>query len=1326
MNLPLGQIASRGLILLAAMLYFGFAIIVIALRYWVLPGIESYRADIEQAASFGLGRRVTIEGVEAEWHGLNPYLALHKVAIYDEAGRPALEFGLVKSTLSWSSLWHLQLRQRSLEVWSPNLTVRRDHGGRIFVAGIPLAKSDASDGRAADWILGQQQIAIRDAAVTWIDEQRAAPPLALAHVEFLLDNSGDRHRFALRAQPPREDASALDLRGDLYGEAAGNLPQWRGQLYANLDYADLAVWRTWLDYPMDLSRGRGGLRMWAEFKAEQLTALTADVGLADVVTRLGADLPVLELQHLQGRFQMRYAETGYAVAGTGVNFRTVAGIVMEPADFSVSVARAPAAPGGEVKANGVDLHGLAQLADYLPLEAGLRGALDRYAPQGKVYDLKYSWEGPPEKPLKYAVQSRFTGLGVNAGDVTPGFSGLSGNIKADEKSGALTLDSHTAMVALPAVFEDPQVALDELGTDLKWRLTDGGLALDIARLTFANADAAGSASGSYHSQAGGPRLIDLNGRLTRADAKQVARYLPKRIHDNVRNWVSRAVLAGSSQDVRLRLKGDLTHFPFADDQDGIFQIVAKVQGGRLEYATAWPEIDNIVGDLTFHNRHMEVNATQGTILGAKVGRTHVDIPDLANPAERSLNIAGSADGPTSEFLRFIDASPVAGLIDNFTHDMRAAGNGKLTLKINLPLPTLEHPVPVNKPKIAGSYQFIANQVLAEPSLPPFSQLNGRIEFTEGGVSARNLNANFLGGPAVVNVNTRPETGITVLAQGSANMDALGRALDYRWLKKLSGVTPWRASIAVRHKAVDIAFDSTLAGVASELPEPLRKAAAEAMPLRIERHVVPLEGTIARDGATRSETWLMNLGKAVAAQWMSRSGGPAGSELQRASLAFNEVAQMPPRGLLVSGRLPVLDVDQWRELELGDGESKRSDGVRLNLKLGALDVLGRRLNDVDFRSSLAEGNWHSSIQSKEMEGDIDWQPKGQGRVVGRLKQFTLPEASPRAQLLAQAQRSAGAADDRRAGDLPELDLTADSFVAHERNLGRLELTASNVGRDWNIEKLVLMSPDGSLRADGVWQNYAVQSRTSLNLHLESGDIGKLLDRLGFPGSMRRGKATLDGKLAWLGSPQSIDYPSLSGNFKVDAEQGQFSKIEPGIGKLLGILSLQALPRRLSLDFKDVFSDGFAFDKLTASADITRGVMTTNDFRIDGPAAKVQITGSTNIVAETQNLHVKVLPTVSEGVSLLTGLVNPIYGIGSLVIQKVFKVDPLAQILAREYSVTGSWDDPKVVKVHGPQTEATAEPGAAAVPAAQPAASAASSINSNTAPTAPAAASQGARP
>jgi uncharacterized protein YhdP len=287
------------------------------------------------------------------------------------------------------------------------------------------------------------------------------------------------------------------------------------------------------------------------------------------------------------------------------------------------------------------------------------------------------------------------------------------------------------------------------------------------------------------------------------------------------------------------------------------------------------------------------------------------------------------------------------------------------------------------------------------------------------------------------------------------------------------------------------------------------------------------------------------------------------------------------------------------------------------------------------------------------------------VSARLSHFTFPEPTP-----------GRLADETPPKELPGLDIVADNLVVRDKKLGRLELSAMNDGRDWRFDKLTLTTPEGQLSADGVWQVAAAQQRTSVNLKLEIGDVGKYLERFGYPGSMQRGSAKLQGKLAWAGNPQSIDNPSLSGDLSLIAEKGQFLKIEPGLGKLLGILSLQALPRRFTLDFRDIFSEGFAFDTITGTASIAKGVLRTQDFSMRGPSAQVAMSGTIDLAQETQALKVRVVPSVGDSLSVAgLMLAHPIAGVAGFVAQRLLK-DPLGQAFAYEYAVTGTWAEPKV--------------------------------------------------
>jgi uncharacterized protein YhdP len=205
-----------------------------------------------------------------------------------------------------------------------------------------------------------------------------------------------------------------------------------------------------------------------------------------------------------------------------------------------------------------------------------------------------------------------------------------------------------------------------------------------------------------------------------------------------------------------------------------------------------------------------------------------------------------------------------------------------------------------------------------------------------------------------------------------------------------------------------------------------------------------------------------------------------------------------------------------------------------------------------------------------------------------------------------------------------------------------------------------------------------SRTDVTVKLDVSDVGKFFGRLGWPNSVKGGTAKLEGPLAWSGNPTRFDIPSLSGQLKLEARDGQFRQIEPGVGKLLGILSLQALPKRVTLDFRDVFSKGFRFDHITADVNIAAGIADTKNFLMQGSAARVAMHGQVDLARETQNLLVRVTPSLSESIAIAGAIVNPAIGVAALIAQKALK-DPFSQLASFDYSVTGSWAEPVVARI-----------------------------------------------
>jgi uncharacterized protein (TIGR02099 family) len=1242
------------------------AFFVLALRYWFLPNIETYREDIAAAVSRAADLRITIGRISAGWEGIRPHLKLEDVSVYDETGRRALDLSQVESTLAWRSLATLRLHFHTLDIYRPHLEIRRDADGVYSVAGIRLKTEDRSRGGFTDWLLQQPDVEVHDAAVSWTDELRRAPPLTLSGVALQLVNRGNRHRFGVRAVPPAGLASPIDLRGEVRGESLQVLSEWNGRLFLQLDHVDLAAWSPWIDIPIEVARGAGALRSWLTFSRDALSEIVADVRLSSVRTRLRKDLPQLELDQLGGRLAWKQLPEGFefSTARLALGGATT----LAPLDLRVRMTTdKQGIEQGEANANALDLEPLVVLADRLPLAESLRAPLAVFSPRGRVSDVAVKWKGAWPAPETYSVRGSFSDLAFNRGESVPGLSGLTGSIDGTEKGGTLNLASQGVSLDIPAVFK-AVVPLDTLAGQVAWARAREQVEVKLDNLAFSNADAAGALSGSYRTARQGRGEVDLTGALSRADARGISRYIPVRI-TRIRPWLERAFVAGVSNDVRFRMKGRLEDFPYPQDRRGLFHVVAKVTGGTLDYAERWPRIDNIEGELQFRGTRMEIAARQGTINGVRLSKVQADIPDLKAVPE-VLTVAGEADGPTADFLAFIAKSPVVEMTERFTEGMQANGAGKLTLGLTLPLGELQ------STKVAGSFQLINSTITFERDLPALEQANGRIDFTESSVRTQGLTGTFLGGPVTLSAESQRDSTLRATFAGRVNMDNVRKPDGPAWMQHLKGATDWRGTLALRRKAPHLVVESSLQGIASNLPAPFAKTAGETIPLRIER----------RPAGAQADRVAFAYGDVVKADLARKNDGEQ-MVIERGvvRLGAGEVGELDRPGVWVRGSVDRFDFDDWLAFGRGgdgDGEFALAGA---DVTFGELDFFGRRFSKLAVTMAPQSGATQLTFAGREMEGVATWRGEGRGRLNARLKKLVLPAGEDKPTPAPdKPQVPAG-----KPPEFPALDVIVEHFQSGEKQLGRLELTAVPMDRDWKIEKLRLANADAVLTADGLWQGWLTQPRTRMNVRMDVADIGRTLTRWGYPPGVRRGKAKIEGQLSWAGNPQDFDYPTLGGELAIEASNGQFVKLEPGIAKLLGIVSLQALPRRISLDFRDVFSQGFAFDSINGTVRIERGIVSTENFRLIGPSARVVMAGDVDLARETQTLRVRVTPQISESVSIAGALIGgPVAGAAMYLAQKILR-DPIEKLVAFEYNVAGNWSDPQVAKVERAQPPPMAE-------------------------------------
>jgi len=1473
----------RATIVVALVLWIVFAVLVVALRYVVLPHVADYRTSIEGLASRALGETVTIGSLDASWRGLRPALSLRAVRIVDRDGHPTLELPAVDATLSWESLVVLELRLARLEVDGPQLAISRDATGQFFVAGRPIRKRETPDDRLAEWVLSQDEIRVRHARVDWHDEMPVdpdagpAPPrdIALSGVDLALVRRGWHHGFALRAVPPADLAAPIDVRASidhpLFSRFA-DTTTWKGELYANVASADIGLWREVVRLPASIEHGRGRVRSWVRFTDAatatavanaslgrgrddtsqallllgRLSDVVADVALDDLAVREGASVRVA-FASIDGRIAASQDERHQAFSSRGLVLRPVGGPSSSSTDLVVRRTLDPSSKGhsesGEATLNAVDLSALAGLVPPGVLPRLLADKLAAYRPAGLLDRLTLKWDGPESNPDAFTFEGHFTKLAmapqapsaeaIAAASRTivepnglvrkprpafgqPGFENLSGMLRATRatKDGVasttvdIALKSEDALVIAPGLFDDPRLHFAKLEALVGIRITGSDLDLEVKRAVLENADLAATADVTFkrgpHSGSPQRGWVDVDARLSRAEVGRVPRYLPNIVGEKARIYLSRSLIAGKVTDATFRMKGSLESLNVRAQADSLavanpvplatamsnvrdrpgrgastsatgpdeptLHAVVKVKNATYLYgparsveeitaaaaangitlpqpvlpAVAWPAFEDVDADVIFDHATMKVVARSARYLGFKLTDVTVDLPAIADPAH-VLRAVGRGTGPLQDLVRYANDSPIARWTRNAFANAQAKGNATLALALDLPL---GH---ARDAELVASIDLASAALALNAQVPPLTKLAGRVDFTDKGLTIAGLTGETLGGPVRFDATTHPDGLIEAKATGTVDAMSLRAAetqkddaysaprIVERIAHRLEGSTPYTVGIRLHSKRVaqaaagsapvqtpaeasapDVVVDSTLKGLAINLPAPFDKKADEAWPLHLEisRTAATTAGASRNLSVVEGEDMRMTIEDRVAVNISRHRNAQGQLAITRAGYAVGRgVSATDLSGVRID--VPALDLDAWREVAkelaappIADVASTAATGVapptasptivanatlvaalvpdRIVLETASLRGAGRDFGHVNLDARRAGDGWQGDIVSDQIAGHVSYTdisgkvanrngiaPVSSGRVVARLSRLSIPKSESTA---AHVQNAVDASRER---DFPAIDLVAERFELRGRDLGRLEVVAENVGddrhREWKLEKLGLAMPEGSFTATGAWDRGSDGERTDLTFALDASNVGTMLDRLGVPKTIKDGTAKLTGHVGWNGSPTTIDFASMTGKIALETGKGQFLKVDPGIAKLLGVLSLQSIPRRLLLDFSDVFEAGFAFDAVTADATIERGVASTDNFKMLGPQANVMMSGTADLARETTDLHVLVLPQVNAGAaSLGLALVNPVVGLATFAAQYLFK-DPIARALSIEYNVAGPWTKPIVSKL-----------------------------------------------
>lgn len=904
-------------------------------------------------------------------------------------------------------------------------------------------------------------------------------------------------------------------------------------------------------------------------------------------------------------------------------------------------------------------------------------------------------------------------------------------------------------VQVPGVLEPAHIPFDTLQAEVRWQSNQGQWTVRVPQLRFANADMAGSASGQW--QTGStpadrlPGRLDLQAQLQRANAARVYRYLPVVIPAAVRHYVQQAVPRGQAHHASFKVQGDLADFPFERPGSGVFSVRAALSGVDLVYvppalteanSLPWPALERVQAQLQIDGAALRIAHGSGRAqslpqLHAQRAEARIDNFLLDDPV---LHVQADVAGPASDAVAFVNQSPLHGMTDGALQHTRIDGNAQVRFGLTLPLNHVE------AVQVRGDVQLPGNTLQITPDTPTLHHTQAQLHFNESGFDLTQARTQLLGGELQFSGQLRTPNGTPHLqfsGQGRASAEGLRHSPDWPLLAPLGqlaqGSARYQVALDITPGGTEVQVDTDLQGLAMNLPAPLGKTATVAQPLRYQVRRLP-DATPAQPalpGAPLRDELTLHVGPTstplLYARYQREHQGSA-TRVLRGTLQLHDPAitpapasppALPTQGVQAQARLDTLDMAAWQQraqawlaepaasISTGTADSPSTpDGFETHATTGAgtsstdgylpqqwhlnaqqLRWRGQRWHHVALQGQhRAPERWQLQLDAQEASGALHYD-RNAHRLHARLQRLqwtTPPEGNGHGTPTLDANAR-----------LPELDVQVQALALDGRELGQLELRAQHdhPRNVWQLQQLALLTPEAQWRSQGQWD--ATRQRTELQLQLQLHDAGQWLTRLGRPGVLRGGHGQLTGQLHWAGPPLGADWSRVNGELQLALAQGQLLQIEPGLARWLGVLNLQALPRRFSLDFDDVLNSGFSFDLIAGSAQIAQGVARTSDLRLQSVNAAALLQGQVDLARKTQDLQAVAVPHLNaDTVSLVATAINPALGLSSFAWQWLLR-QPLQYATTQRWHISGSWQAPHIEKLpHPASTSSPATPAAAA--------------------------------
>jgi uncharacterized protein (TIGR02099 family) len=1216
------------------------AVVVSAARV-MLSDSDGLHRRIEQQLSARLDMPVSIRRVEGGLSLLRPALELRGV----RGDGPGIEFRIRELTLIVDPL-------ASLLAASPRLALLAADGVRVSIVG-RLPETSPDNAGASPPLAGllrelhglpfPAHASIRDGRLSWKPEAGARARV-FDDIALSLEPGAAGARLEARLRPPETIAERVRMALEL--DDAGL----RGYLQArDLDVAGAGVFAAALGRPLPRS-GAGSVDGEAWFRLGQEGIVTASARFegSGLTLRRGA-----VLDRLAGVVQWRRQPDGWRAdlaldavvpAGGKPWPRLRAGLVRHEQSWRLGL-------------EGVDLgQALALARPHLP--PSWRSRLAAHNPDGLLTAFGMAWTGDFEIDGRWRARGELRDFEMAAepgpDGRLPGVSAVDLAFEADPRGGRFDLSGRDGALALPWLFRTP-LPFQRVTAAGEWYVdpADGRVLVQASELEVHSADGHGRARVAVWAGAGRTPFLDIRAHLENARAARISRYLPTAIMPpKLVAWLDGAIVDGRVTEADLLLFGPADAFPFREG-GGVFDLRARVRDARFAYFPGWPALEDVVGELHFHNESMTITGSDGHIHGVRLLEARARIDNLKSPA---LTVDGRFSGPGDDLLRFLVEAPVADAGEEILRELSLGGEHELTLSLGVPF----HHRPIT---LEGALTLEA-AVLGIPALGyRITDLGGVIRFDRDGMSWDGLQGRFGGAPLLSKAVTVGE-GEAARIRSNTRFRAGAEDLfpDSELAARFAGQAEWLLTVEASGFRggpfeARVLLDSDLQGLAVQAPPPFGKRAEPARSFSLSGRIAPPERL----------PWRLQYGDGVSALVeLNRERTAA----VRMGLHFGSGEPGFPDGggLRVSGRLAELP-----DLPLPGGEGA-VPGTSPLPPLTELDLTIERIALADYQvapltvaGNRGDDGWRLRLGGAAA-GEAHWRPDD-NRLELRLQRLQLAPVEP---MPGGANASDAPAEAVPPPRLPALRVDIADLRLGARALGSLALAFDATDTGMRLQRLRLENPDGVVTLQGHWRREV--NRSHLEGRVETGDAGSLLQRFGAGPVLEQGRGEASANLSWDGPLRAPEMASLDGELGFDLRDGVLPAVDPGAGRLVGLLSLSLVPRRLALDFSDVTQEGLHFDRLHARFLLQDGIARPEFFTLASPAARIEVTGPIDLAERTYDQVVTVTPRVSRTLPLLGALAaGPQVALALFLAEQLLGagVDGLTQF---QYRIEGSWDSP----------------------------------------------------